>query len=340
MPVEEAANKTTLPQKTGVLQKFGTQRLVAIIALAALYIFFCFAGNNFATYNTFVSILDSSYYVGFLAIGVTFVIITGGIDLSCGTTMVCCALISGTLYTKLGVPMWLCLLLCIAMGCLFGFCNGFMVAVMRLPAFIATLGTMMVTRGLGSIVTATASVTYPQRSAADGWFRGIFKIMGYGLPSAGIPTGFLLLIVLAIVMAFILNKTKPGRYILALGSNKEATRLSGVNVVKWEILAYVISGLFAGLAAVSYASIYSTILPGTGNGFELDAIAGTVIGGTSLSGGIGSIAGTLIGVFIMSVLKTGLPFVDLQPHYQLFFTGFVLVIAVFADVLNRRRQKN
>lgn len=339
MPIKEVTNKSTLSQKTGLLQKFGTQRLVAIIALAALYVFFCLAGKNFATYNTFVSILNSSYYVGFLAIGVTFVIITGGIDLSCGTVMVCCALISGTLYAKLGVPMWFCLVLCITMGGLFGFCNGFMVAVMRLPAFIATLGTMMVTRGLGSIVTATASVTYPQRSAADGWFRGIFKIMGRRLPSAGIPTGFLLLIVLAIVMAFILNKTKPGRYILALGSNKEATRLSGVNVVKWEILAYVISGLFAGLAAVSYASIYSTILPGTGNGFELDAIAGTVIGGTSLSGGIGSIAGTLIGVFIMSVLKTGLPFVGLQPHYQLFFTGFVLVIAVFADVLNRRRQK-
>ncbi|MDR0381688.1 MAG: ABC transporter permease [Oscillospiraceae bacterium] len=316
----------------------GTQRLAAVVALGALYLFFCALGDNFAAYNTFVSILDSSYYIGFLAIGVTFVIITGGIDLSCGTVMVCCALISGTLYFKLGVPMWLCLLLCVAMGGLFGLCNGFMVAVMKLPAFIATLGTMMVTRGLGSIVTATASVTFPPRSAGDGWFRGIFKMMGDGLPGGGVPTGFLLLILLAVIMAFFLNRTRPGRYIMALGSNKEATRLSGVNVVKWEALAYVISGLFAGLAAVAYASIYSTVLPGTGNGFELDGIAGTVIGGTSLSGGVGSIAGTLIGVFIMSVLKTGLPFVGLQPHYQLFFTGFVLVAAVFADVLNRRRR--
>ncbi|MDR1157791.1 MAG: ABC transporter permease [Oscillospiraceae bacterium] len=328
-----------LSNSSKLFQIFGTQRLVAVVALGALYLFFCTAGDNFAAYNTFVSILDSSYYIGFLAIGVTFVIITGGIDLSCGTVMVCCALISGTLYFKLGVPMWLCLLLCIAMGGLFGFCNGFMVAVMKLPAFIATLGTMMVTRGLGSIVTATASVTFPQRHADDGWFRGIFKLMRDGLPSGGVPTGFILLILLAAVMAFILGKTRPGRYILALGSNKEATRLSGVDVVKWEILAYVISGLFAGLAAIAYASIYSTILPGTGNGFELDGIAGTVIGGTSLSGGIGSIAGTLIGVFIMSVLRTGLPFIGLQPHYQLFFTGFVLVAAVFADVLNRRRRK-
>ena len=138
-----------------------------------------------------------------------------------------------------------------------------------------------------------------------------------------------------------LNKTRPGRYILALGSNKEATRLSGVNVVKWETLAFIISGFFAALAGISYAAIYSTLMPGTGNGFELDAIAGVVIGGTSLSGGVGSIAGTLIGVFIMSVLKTGLPFVGLQPHWQLFITGFVLIIAVFADVVNRKnRAKN
>lgn len=326
-------------EKIGNSKSGGTQRLVAIIALIVLYLFFCMAGKSFASYNTFVSILDSTYYIGFLAIGVTFVIITGGIDLSCGTIMVCCALIAGTLHTKLGVPIALCLVLCILLGAFFGLCNGIMVAVMGLPAFIATLGTMMVTRGLGSIVTQTASVTFPLRSDPSGWFRGIFRWMGNGTGGAGIPTGFFLMLILAVLMAFFLNKTRPGRYILALGSNKEATRLSGVNVVKWEILAYVICGSFAGLAAIAYASIYSTILPGTGNGFELDAIAGTVIGGTSLSGGIGSIAGTLIGVFIMSVLKTGLPFVGLQPHYQLFFTGFVLVIAVFADVLNRKRSK-
>lgn len=333
-------NKQSRITGNKLVQSFGTQRLVAILALVLLFAFFCLAGQNFAKYNTFISILDSSYYIGFMAIGVTFVIITGGIDLSCGTVMVCCALISGTLVTKFGCPMWLGLIVCILIGGFFGACNGFMVSVMRLPAFIATLGTMMVTRGLGSIITKTASVTFPQRGTDDGWFRNVFKYIGESTPNGGIPTGFILLLVLAVIMSLILTKTRPGRYITALGSNKEATRLSGVNVVKWEMLAYIISGLFAGLAAISYASIYSTILPGTGNGFELDAIAGTVIGGTSLSGGIGSIAGTLIGVFIMSVLKTGLPFINLQPHYQLFFTGFVLVIAVFADVLNHNRRGN
>lgn len=325
-------------KKTSIFGTIGTQKLVAIIALVALFIFFCIAGSNFAQYSTFISILDSSYYIGFMAIGVTFVIITGGIDLSIGTVCICCSLIGGTLFNKAGLPMGLSLLITLLMGTAFGLANGLMVSIMGLPAFIATLGTMMITRGLGSIVTATASVTFPQGENAGAWFHNIFKFKAEGLPQAGIPTGFILLIALAIIMSIFLNKCRPGRYILALGSNKEATRLSGVNVVKWETLAYVISGFFAALAGISYAAIYSTLMPGTGNGFELDAIAGVVIGGTSLSGGVGSIAGTLIGVFIMSVLKTGLPFVGLQPHYQLFITGFVLIFAVFADVTNRKKQ--
>lgn len=315
----------------------GTQKLVAVFALILLYVFFSIFGNNFFQYSTFISILDSSYYIGFMAIGVTFVIITGGIDLSIGTLCICCSLIGGTLF-KAGVPMVAVLAITLALGLLFGLVNGLMVSVMGLPAFIATLGTMMITRGLGSIVTGTASVTFPQGEVAGAWFRNIFKYKAEGLPDAGIPAGFILLLALAIIMAIFLNKTRPGRYILSLGSNKEATRLSGVNVVKWETLAFVISGGFAALAGISYAAVYSTLMPGTGNGFELDAIAGVVIGGTSLSGGTGSISGTLIGVFIMSVLKTGLPFIGLQPHYQLFITGFVLIGAVFADVWNRRKS--
>ncbi|MEF9840099.1 MAG: ABC transporter permease [Lachnospiraceae bacterium] len=319
------------------IKSMGTQKLVAVFALILLYVFFSIFGSNFFQYSTFISILDSSYYIGFMAIGVTFVIITGGIDLSIGTLCICCSLIGGTLF-KAGVPMVAVLAITLALGLLFGLVNGLMVSVMGLPAFIATLGTMMITRGLGSIVTGTASVTFPQGEVAGAWFRNIFKYKAEGLPDAGIPAGFILLLALAIIMAIFLNKTRPGRYILSLGSNKEATRLSGVNVVKWETLAFVISGGFAALAGISYAAVYSTLMPGTGNGFELDAIAGVVIGGTSLSGGTGSISGTLIGVFIMSVLKTGLPFIGLQPHYQLFITGFVLIGAVFADVWNRRKS--
>ncbi len=304
---------------------FANQRVVAFLALIGLFAFFCVFGDNFATYTTFVSILDASNYIGLLAVGVTFVIITGGIDLSIGTVMVCCALISGQLI-KMGYPVGPCLILCIVLGGLFGLLNGIMVSVLGLPAFIATLGTMMMTRGLGSIVTSTSSVTFPLRRSPEGWFRDIFKMIRPDFPVGGIPTGTILLAVLAIIMGVILAKTRPGRYITSLGT-------------RWETLAYVISGLFSGLAGISYAATYSTLLPATGNGFELDAIAGAVIGGTSLSGGLGTISGTIIGVFIMSVLKTGLPFVGLQPHYQLLFTGIVLVIAVFVDVLNRKRQK-
>ncbi len=152
-----------------------------------------------------------------------------------------------------------------------------MVSVMRLPAFIATLGTMDDYQRPGFDCDK-----YGNRDLSAGFGAGrliqryFLNLKGAGLPQAGIPTGFILLIILAILMAILLNKARPGRYILSLGSNKEATRLSVVNVVKWETLAYVISGLFAGLAGVSYAAVYSTLMPGTGNGFELDAIAGVV----------------------------------------------------------------
>ena len=159
-----------------------------------------------------------------------------------------------------------------------------------------------------------------------------------GLFPKNFPTGFLLLAICAAVMAVVLNKTKTGRYILSIGSNKEATRLSGINVKKYETLAYVFSGFFAALAGIAYVAVFSTAQPNTGNGFELDAIAGVVIGGTSLSGGVGSILGTIIGVFIMTVLKIGFPYIGVQSHYQLFITGIILVFAVYMDILNRKRK--
>lgn len=319
------------PQK--LIKSMGTQKLIAVLALVLIYAVFALMSAPFRTTDTLVSIFDASYYIGFMAVGVTFVIITGGIDLSIGTVMVCTALIGGVVHEKLGLPLAICLIISLICGAFFGLCNGLMVSVLKLPAFIATLGTMMVTRGLGSIITSTQSITYPLRSDPEGWYKSLFRT------GSNFPVGIFLLLILAVIMAMVLNKTRPGRYILALGSNKEATRLSGVNVVKWETLAYVISGVFAAIAGIAYAATYSTLMPGTGNGFELDAIAGVVIGGTSLSGGVGSIAGTLLGVFIMSTLKVGLPFIDFQPHYQLLITGLVLIVAVYADVRNRSRKK-
>ena len=138
-------------------------------------------------------------------------------------------------------------------------------------------------------------------------------------------------------MSVVLNKTKVGRYIIAIGSNKEATRLSGVNVIKYQMSAYIISGFFAGLGAIAYAATFQAIAPGTGAGLELDAIGGAIIGGTSMNGGSGSVAGTLLGVFIMSMLKTGLPFIGLQANWQQIITGLVLIIAVYIDVLKNKK---
>ncbi len=139
-------------------------------------------------------------------------------------------------------------------------------------------------------------------------------------------------------MGVILQKTKIGRYTYAIGSNEEATRLSGVNVAKWKMFPYMISGMFAGLAAIAFTASYTSILPGTGQGMELDAIASSVIGGTSLSGGLGSISGTFIGVFIMSVLSTGLSSMGLPPHYQDLFTGIVVISAVLFDIYRQKQS--
>ena len=247
--------------------------------------------------------------------------------------MMCAAITGGVLHTKMGWPLWLALLAILVIGGVFGLFNGVLIAKFGLPPFIATLGTMMISRGLSSIVSNVQSITFPLRGTGEGWYKDLFRTQD------NLPTGLIVLIIVALLAAVVLNKTKVGRYIFAIGSNKEATRLSGVNVIKWEGTAYVISGLLAGLAGIAYAATYSTILPGTGNGMELDAIAGVVVGGTSLAGGVGSVIGTIIGVFIMSVLKIGLPYIDLQPHYQLFITGFVVIVAVYSDILIRQNKK-
>ncbi len=329
--MESLDNKTMLER----MKEVGMQKFLAPAALIILYVFFGLFGRNFFSYTTLVNILDSSYYIGFISIGVTFVIITGGIDLSCGTVMMCAAIIGGTAYKTWGWPMWAALILIMIIATGFGFFNGFMVSSLNLPPFIATLGTMMISMGVGSIVSNVRSATFPTRSNADGWFKNLFKYITEDRFS--IPTGAIILFGVAILAFIILSKTKMGRYIFAIGSNKEAARLSGVNVKKWEMMAYVVSGVSAGIGGIAFAAVYTTVMPAQGQGFELYAIAGAVIGGTSLSGGIGSVFGTMIGVYIMSVLRAGLPSMDLQAHYQTFFTGVVVIGAVLLDIYRNKK---
>ena len=312
-------------------KKLNIQKLLAPAALVILYIFFCFFGKNFFSAGTLVSILDSTYYVGMMAFGITFVIITGGIDLSIGTNMMMSALIAGYLYTK-GVNIWLCLVVIVIIATFVGFINGTLVSRLKLPPFIATLGMMMMTQGFGSIITKVQTQRFPSGFDADGGYKAVF----YKTPG-GFPSGIVYMLVFFLIAMLLLNKTRFGRYTYAIGSNEESARLSGVNVIKWKTLVYTVCGFFCGLSAIVYAATYTTIIPGTGNGLEMNAIAAVIIGGTSMSGGIGTMSGTLIGALLMSVLKTGLMSMGLQGHFQTFFTGLVVILAVLLDIYRNKK---
>ena len=308
-------------------RKINLQTLMAPAALIVLVIFFSITGKNFFSVDTVRQVLQSCYYIGYMAFGVTFVIITGGIDLSLGSNMLCSALLGGVAYKVWGWPLPMALVFVLCVGLFFGLCNGLMIAKLKLPPFIATLGTQMITLGFGSIVSRVQTMYYPTIGSPDEWFRSVFYIHG------NFPTGALWLLGAFAVAWFLLNKTRFGRYAFAIGSNEEATRLSGVKVDKWKIAVYAVCGLFTAMAGIFYGAAYTTIMPGKGNGEEMNGIAAVVIGGTSMAGGSGSMFGTLLGVLVMAVLKKGLASVGLQAHWQTFFTGFVVIGAVLLDSL-------
>ncbi len=312
-------------------KKFDIQKLMAPIALVILYIFFSFASKTFFSTSTLVSILDSTYYVGLMAFGITFVIITGGIDLSIGTNMMMAALLGGYMFYK-GVNIWICLISLVLIATIVGGANGLLISRLQLPPFIATLGTMMMTQGLGSIITNVETQRYPSSFDEAGAYKSIFYKTANGFPS-----GIIYMLIFFVIAWFLLRKTRLGRYTYAIGSNEEAVRLSGVNASFWKTIVYAICGFYCGLAGIAYAATYTTIIPGTGNGLEMNAIAAVIIGGTSMSGGVGSMSGTLIGALLMSVLKTGLMSMGLQGHFQTFFTGLVVVLAVLLDIYRNKK---
>lgn len=325
-------NVLDLSKKT--IQRLGGQRVAVFLIVAALFSFFCIASPNFRKYSTTLSILDYSYYIALIGIGVSFPLITGGVDLSIGTGLVCYSLIGGYLVVYQGWPVWLGMIVCILCGVIIGALNGVLVGVMNLPPFLATLCTMMMTRGLGSIFSTGLGISWPSLGQEGGWFRTIFKL---NIGDYKLPLGFLWILLLVVLMSTVLNHTKVGRYIIAIGSNKEATRLAGVNIKLYYIITYIISGVFAGIAAIAYSAIFASVYPGTGAGFELEGIGGAIIGGVSMTGGVGNIVGTLLGVFVICILKTGLPFIGLQANWQQIITGIVLITAVLIDLIRHKR---
>ncbi len=323
--------------KKSLASKFTSQKFIVLLVVIALIIFFSAASPNFRQYSTFMSILDYSYYIILMSIGVTFPLITGGVDLSIGTGLICYSLAGGYLVVHKGWPVGAGLLVTVLFGIAIGLLNGFLVAVMELPPFLATLCTCMITRGLGSICSNNFGISWPTAGTDGSWFRSIFKLTL--ADGTKVPIGFLWMLIIVAAMAFVLNHTKIGRYTIAIGSNKEATKLSGVNVKFYHIMAYVISGFFSGLAAIAYSAVFATVQPATGAGFELEAIGGAIIGGVSASGGAGSIEGALIGVFVICLLKTGLPYIGLQANWQQIITGLVLIGAVMVDIIKKKRMK-
>lgn len=319
-----------LPQRRPFVRSDAMQRVLAFAGLIGLFVVFSLASPNFLQFNNIIGILLATAVNGVLALGVTFVIITGGIDLSIGTVMTFAAVMCGVFITGWGLPIIAGVLAGLAAGALCGLVNGIVIAKLKIPSFIATLGMLNVAKGLALVISGVKPIYFNDTPA----FNSI--AMGSLIPGVNIPNAVLVLFGAAIIASLILTKTVLGRYTFALGSNEEATRLSGVDVDRWKIAVYTLAGTFSGLAGVLIASRLNSAQPALGQGYELDAIAAAVIGGTSLSGGEGSILGTIIGAFVISTLTNGLRILSVPQEWQTVITGGIVVLAVYLDIVRRR----
>jgi ribose transport system permease protein len=310
-------------------------RLLAFGSLILLVVVFSLASPNFMQTSNILAILQATSVNGVLAVAATLVIITGGIDLSVGTLMTFCAVIAGVVLTYWGLPLPLGIAGAILAGAVCGFASGTFVAKLKIPPFIATLGMMLILKGLSLVISGTRPIYFNSTPGFTQISQG--SIIGTVIPSVPLPNGVLILFLVAIAVSFILSKTALGRYTFALGSNEEAVRLSGVNTDRWKIAVYTLSGSICGIAGLLIASRLNSAQPALGQGYELDAIAAVVIGGTSLSGGRGTVLGTLIGALIMSVLLNGLRILSVAQEWQTVVTGSIIILAVYIDMLRRKR---
>jgi len=284
-----------------------------------------------ATSNTFVSLANFSNVLvqvsinALIAVGMTFVILTGGIDLSVGAVMA----LSGTIAAMLmvsGVNATLSLFVCVAAGFAIGMINGMCVAYGRMPAIIVTLATMGVARGLALMITGG----YPVDGLPE-WVRGVGN--GHVI---GIQTPIIVMAVVYVIAWVLLELTPFGRHLYAIGGNEVATRLSGIRVARYKMLAYVVSGVTTGIAAVVLTGRLMSGQPNVGEGSELDAIAAVVLGGTSIAGGRGSVIGTLLGALLLGVLNNGLNMVGVSPYAQIVIKGMIILLAIYIGRERRR----
>ena len=313
--------------------KKAQQNIIILFVLVILVLTFTILNPNYIKAYNLLSIVQSFVPYAIMAIGATFVIATGGIDLSVGTVCIASAVFAGKLYMSV-MPLWLVIPLMIIVGALFGLLNGLLISRLKLPPFIVTLGTMMVARGISALFAKDPNIYYPTGS----WYNLVFS------NANGFPTGIIWLLLFLAIGIVLMYKTIIGRYTLAIGSNEEAAKLSGINVKKYKLIAYIISGMCAGIAGIFWSASFATIVIGSGSGFELDVIAGIYIGGTSSTGGVASIFGSVLGSLILVAVRSGLNFtlarfnVEMNSTYLTYvLTGVIVVAAVILDLWKKSR---
>ena len=301
-----------------------------LIALAALCLDLAIASPVFLTSSNFLNVSQQISINFVVAVGMTLVIISGGIDLSVGSNIALTGLLMGIMMKNYSIPVLPTIIICILFSGFIGLVNGWLISFLNLPPFIATLGTMSIVRGAAYTVTAGQPIyTFP---------KGFTAIAGR---IGGIPL-WSILIMLAVILIgwYVLRYTRIGRFTYAVGGNENCARLSGINIRKVKCFVYMFSGLCCGVAALLLSSRLDSGLPTNADGQEMDAIAAVVIGGTSMSGGEGSMIGTLIGIFIIGIIANGLNLLGVQQGPQKMVKGLIIVIAVIIDVIRRRSAES
>ncbi|MDP5307109.1 ABC transporter permease [Paracoccus spongiarum] len=314
------------------------------IALILVFAFFAFAAPNFMSAANLVIMSKHVALNAFLAIGMTFVIISGGIDLSVGSIVGLCGMVAGWLILH-GIDLGLgwsiqfntveiCLIV-MAVGVAIGAVNGFLVTRLNVAPFIATLGTLYVCRGAAMLFSDGR--TFPNLGGNPDYGSDSFRLIGAG-DVLGLPVSIWMLIAVALIAAYIARRTPLGRYIYAVGGNERAAALSGVRVGWIKMFVYMFSGLCAALVGLIISSQLVAAHPATGQSFELNAIAAAVLGGTSMSGGRGRIGGTIVGAFVIGVLSDGLVMMGVSSFWQTVIKGLVIIAAVVVDQAQQKLQ--
>jgi ribose transport system permease protein len=297
------------------------------IAFIIICIIFAILNPRFFTFDNFRNILIQTAVIGICAIGQTFVIFTGGIDLSVGSLIGTTGILIGVFADK-GAGIFQLILLGLLIGVIVGLFNGFLIGYMHIPPFITTLGTQGVCLGISLVLSQGKPFSK---------FPVSFDWMGTGR-IGGFPFLIIVTVILYLFCWFFSVKTRTGRYIYSIGGNREAVRLSGINVAKNELIAYLLASVLSSIAGILLVSRLNFASPTAGTGYELESIAAVVIGGTMMAGGSGSILKTSIGAVLLFILKNGLTINNISPYYQTLVTGLIIILAVFLDTLKSQKK--